>query len=85
MASSAAGTHRQRAANCRAPKTDDIYVTDSACGRSDSGTSLVSGTITPNSGDPLLLEVSIPKVLNPVSGRRVRQLAVCRKAWEPGR
>ncbi len=54
-------------ANCRAPKTDDTYVTDSACGRSDSGSLLVSGSITPNSGDTLLLEVSIPKVLNPVS------------------
>jgi hypothetical protein len=54
-------------ANCRAPKTDDKYVTDSACGRIDSGTSLVSGSITPNSGDPLILEVSIPKVLSKVS------------------
>ena len=55
-------------ANCRAPKTDTTYVPNSACGRIDSGTSLVSGTITPkSSGDPLLLEVSIPKVLNNVS------------------
>jgi hypothetical protein len=51
---------------CRAPKTD-TYVTASACGVTDSGTSLVSGSITPNSGDPLILEVSVPKVLNPVS------------------
>ena len=54
-------------ANCRAPKTDATYVTKSACGRIDSGTSLVSGSITPNSGDPLILEVSSPKVLNNVS------------------
>ena len=53
--------------NCAAPKTDDKYVTNSACGRVDSGTSLVSGSITPNSGDPLVLEVAVPKVLNPVS------------------
>jgi hypothetical protein len=53
--------------NCTAPKTDDTYVTDSACGRIDSGTKLVSGSITPNSSDPLFLEVSIPKVLNNVS------------------
>ncbi|MGC2110765.1 MAG: thaumatin family protein [Candidatus Korobacteraceae bacterium] len=52
--------------NCLAPKTDQ-NVTSSACGRIDSGTALMSGSITPNSGDPLLLEVSIPKVLNTVS------------------
>ena len=55
-------------ANCQAPKTDTTYVLNSACGRIDSGTSLVSGAITPNSsGDALVLEVSIPSVLNPVS------------------
>ena len=42
-------------------------MTNSACGHIDSGTSLVSGSITPNSGDPLFLEVTIPKVLNNVS------------------
>jgi hypothetical protein len=42
-------------------------VTNSACGHIDSGTSLASGSITPNSGDPLFLEVSVPKVLNNVS------------------
>ncbi len=46
--------------NCLAPKTDSTYVTKSACGRIDSGTSLVSASITPSSGDPLILEVSIP-------------------------
>ncbi len=45
--------------NCSPPLTDQ-YVTNSACGRIDSGTSLVSGSITTNSGDPLFLEVSIP-------------------------
>ena len=54
--------------NCTPPVTDSQYVTNSACGRIDSGTSLMSGSITPNSGDPLFVEVSIPKVLNPVSG-----------------
>ena len=44
--------------NCTPPVTDD-NVTHSACGRIDSGMSLVSGIITPNSGDPLFLEVSI--------------------------
>lgn len=53
--------------NCLAPKTDSTYVTKSACGRIDSGTSLVSASITPNSGDPLFVEVSIPQVLNAVS------------------
>jgi hypothetical protein len=53
--------------NCTPPITDDKYVTNSACGRIDSGTSLASGSITPNSGDPLFVEVSIPKVLNIVS------------------
>ncbi len=54
---------------CQAPKTDTTYVPNSACGRIDSGTSLVSGSMTPkSSGDPLLLEVSIPSVLNNVSG-----------------
>jgi len=60
--------------NCLAPKTDSTYVTKSACGRIDSGTSLVSASITPNSGDPLFVEVSIPctmytngKCVNPVS------------------
>ncbi len=55
------------AGNCRPPKTDNTYVTNSACGRIDSGTSLVSGSMTPNSGDPLFLEVSISKVANSVS------------------
>jgi hypothetical protein len=53
--------------NCLAPKTDSTYVTNGACGRIDSGTSLVSGSMTPGSTDPLFVEVSIPKVLNTVS------------------
>jgi len=53
--------------NCSVPVTDGTYVTNSACGRIDAGTLLVSGSITPNSGDPLFLEVSVPKVLNNVS------------------
>ncbi len=52
--------------NCTAPLTD-TYVTKGACGRNDTGTSLTSGDITPASGDPLFLQVSIPKVLNTVS------------------
>jgi len=53
--------------NCLAPKTDSTYVTNSACGRIDSGTSLVSTSMTPSVNDPLFVEVSIPKVLNNVS------------------
>lgn len=53
--------------NCLAPKTDDTYVTESACGRIDFGTSLVSSSITPSNGDPLILEVSIPSVLTTVN------------------
>ncbi len=53
--------------NCTPPVTDEKYVTNSACGHIDSGISLVSGSITPNSGDRLFLEVAIPKVLNGVS------------------
>jgi len=45
--------------NCAPPLTDQ-HVTKSACGRIDSGTALISGSITPDSGDPLFLEVSIP-------------------------
>ncbi len=52
--------------NC-SPPVPDSNVTQGACGRIDSGTALVSGSITPNSGDPLFLEVAIPKVLNSVS------------------
>ncbi len=54
--------------NCAPPATDGTYVVASACGHIDTGTSLVSGSITPkSSGDPLFLEVAIPKVLNNVS------------------
>lgn len=67
--------------NCLAPKTDDTYVTDSACGRIDSGTSLVSGSMTPSSGDPLILEVSIPEVLNSVS--LPSSVSGCAASWTP--
>jgi hypothetical protein len=53
--------------NCLAPKTDDTYVTNSTCGRVDFGNSVMSDSMTPNNGDPLFVEVSIPKVLSPVS------------------
>jgi hypothetical protein len=52
--------------NCSPPVTD-AEVTQSACGRIDSGTSLLSGPITPNSGDALILQVSVPQVLSAVS------------------
>jgi len=50
------------ACNCTPPIIDQ-QVTNSACGRIDlvtPDTPLVSGSITPNSGDPLFLEISIP-------------------------
>ena len=53
--------------NCKPPATD-TYVTASGCGRIESGTILSSASFTPaKSGDPLFLEVAIPKVLNTVS------------------
>jgi hypothetical protein len=66
------------ACNCTPPLTDPQNVTNSACGRADlvnADTPLVSGSITPNSGDPLFLEISIPcttfnpagTCMNPVS------------------
>ena len=50
------------ACNCTPPIIDQ-NVTNSACGRTDlvePDQPLVSGSITPNSGDPLFLEISIP-------------------------
>jgi hypothetical protein len=52
--------------NCTPPVLDDD-VTGSACGRIDSGTSLMSSEITPTPGEPLFLQVSVPKVLNSVT------------------
>ena len=43
---------------CNPPLTDQ-YVTNSTCGVSASGTSLVSSTFSPTNGDPLFLEVVI--------------------------
>jgi hypothetical protein len=68
-------------ANCRAPKTDSTYVTSSACGRIDSGTSLLSGSMTPSTNDPLFVEVSIPKVLNNVS--LPSSISGCAASWTP--
>jgi len=54
--------------NCTPPATDDTNVTASACGRIDSGAMVVSGSITPkHSGDGMLVEVAVPKVINTVS------------------
>jgi hypothetical protein len=52
--------------NCTPPMLDDD-VTGSACGRIDEGTSLISSEITPTQGEPLFLQVSVPKVLNSVN------------------
>lgn len=65
--------------NCLAPKTDSTYVTNSACGRIDSGTALVSGSMTPGSSDPLFAEVSIPQVLNTVSSPA--SVSGCAESW----
>ena len=43
---------------CSPPLTDQ-YVTNSTCGLSASGTSLVSSSFKPNNGDPLFVEVAI--------------------------
>src|SRR5262249_25430284 len=56
---------------CTLPTTDE-YVTQSACGWSDgvtgsTPTSLQSSSIKPNNNDWLFVEVTIPKVLNPVT------------------
>jgi len=63
--------------NCSAPVTDK-YVTQSACGRIDSGTKLVSGSITPNSTEHLFLEVAIPGIKNPVTAPTV---SGCANTW----
>src|SRR5215472_7525810 len=68
-------------ANCRAPKTDSTYVTNSACGRVDSGTLLLSGSMTPSTNDPLFVEVSIAGVLNNVS--LPSSISGCAASWTP--
>src|SRR5208282_2565896 len=45
------------------------------------GTSLVSSSITPTSGDPLFVEVTIPKVLNNVS--LPTAISGCASSWSP--
>ena len=65
------------AGNCSPPKLD-ADVTQSACGLIDSGTSLVSGSITPNSMDSLFAAVTIPGVLNPVAAPRI---SGCASSW----
>ncbi|MFZ0312098.1 MAG: thaumatin family protein [Candidatus Korobacteraceae bacterium] len=65
--------------NCTPPTTDDQYVTNSACGRIDSDTSLVSGSITPNNNDSLFVEVSISKVMNPANAPV--SVTGCAPAW----
>ena len=67
------------AGNC-APPTLDADVTQSACGRIDSGTSLVSSSIKPNSLDSLFAEVTIPSVLNPVA---LPDIDGCSLIWTP--
>ena len=66
--------------NCLAPKTD-TYVTNSACGRIDAGTSLVSGSMTPKNGDWLFVEVSVPKVLNNVTLPPPSSIRGCAGSW----
>lgn len=52
---------------CSPPLTDQ-YVTNSTCGLSATGTSLVSSSFKPNNGDPLFFEVAIatPDVTKPI-------------------
>ncbi len=64
--------------NCEPPITDK-YVRQSACGAINSGTSLVSSSITPASGDPMFVEVTIPAVLNNVS--LPAAISGCASSW----
>ncbi len=52
--------------NCSPPMTDK-YVTQSACGRIDSGKPLVSGSISPSSNEMVYVEVAIPGIKNPAT------------------
>jgi len=63
---------------CSAPITDK-YVTKGACGTISSGTSLMSSFITPTSGDPLFVEVTIANVLNNVS--LPASVSGCASSW----
>jgi hypothetical protein len=69
--------HPAPATNCSPPLTDQ-YVTKSACGLIDSGTSLVSSSIKPSSNDPLFVEVTIPAVLNSV---QLPAVSGCASSW----
>ena len=67
------------AGNC-SPPVIDAKVTQSACGLIDSGTSLVSSSIKPNSMDTLFVEVTVSKVLNPVA---LTGISGCASSWTP--
>ncbi len=64
--------------NCSSPHTDK-YVTKSACGKIDSGTSLSSTVITPALKDELFVEVTIANALNPVE--MPSSIAGCAPTW----
>jgi len=63
--------------NCTSPVTDK-NVTQSACGKIDTGTKLVSTSITPNSTEHLFLEVAIAGIKNPVTPP---QVSGCANTW----
>jgi hypothetical protein len=69
--------HPAPARNC-SPALTDQYVTQSACGLIDSGTSLVSSSIKPKSNDWLFAEVTIPDVLNSV---QLPEVSGCASSW----
>jgi hypothetical protein len=66
--------------NCDPPVVD-ADVDHSACAKIDSGTSLVSSQITPTKGEPLFVQVSIPKVLNSVQAPSLP--TGCADTWQP--
>jgi hypothetical protein len=66
--------------NCDPPVLD-ADVTQSACAKIDSGTSLVSSQITPIKGEPLFVQVSVPKVLNSVQASSLP--TGCADSWQP--
>jgi len=67
---------------CSPPLTDQD-VTNSTCGLSASGTSLVSSSFQPNSGDPLFFEVAIatPDPAKPVNPPV--NISGCASSWTP--
>ena len=65
------------AGNCSPPVTDK-YVTQSACGRTDSSRQLVSGAVSPNSTEMVYVEVTIAGIKKPAARPT---LSGCSNLW----